>query len=114
VNPIGLWLSKPIRTTRSNAGDQVLLYGLHPDGNIDAWAKGVWGTYFYENVAGKADACGFADKSRCNLVVIKDGVSEWWVQVKTSTGLTGWMLAVRLAGDERSWRSGNFGDLCQD
>ena len=80
------------------AGDEVLLYGSSSDGNYDAWAKGMWFTYFYENIAGKGDSCGFADKSECNLVIIKNGVSEWWVQVKTSSGLTGWMLAVETYG----------------
>jgi len=94
------------------AGDVVLLYGFHSDGNNDAWAKGIWFTYFYENIAGKGDSCGFADKSQCNLVIIKNGASEWWVQVKT-TGVTGWMLAFKFTGDKR-WTSGNFGDLCQD
>jgi hypothetical protein len=76
------------------AGDEVLLYGFHSDGTYDAWAKGVWFTYWYENIAGKGDICGFADKSRCNLVVIKNGVSEWWVQVETGTGITSWMLEI--------------------
>jgi hypothetical protein len=95
------------------AGDEVLLYGDHSDGNYDAWAKGRWFTYFIETIAAKGDRCGFADKSQCTLVIIKNGVREWWVQVRTRTGSMGWMLAFKVTGDAR-WRSGNFGDICQD
>lgn len=95
------------------AGDEVLLYGFHRDGNYDAWAKGVWFTYFSENIAGKGDSCGFADKSQCNLVIIKNGVSEWWVEVNVDSGRTGWVLVNKYTGDNH-WYGGNFADLCQD
>ncbi len=95
------------------AGDEVFLYGFHSDGDYDAWARGIWFTYSYENIAAKGDSCGFADKSQCNLVIVKNGVKEWWVQVRTNTGITGWMLTFKFTGDKR-WTSGNFGDLCQD
>jgi hypothetical protein len=106
-------IKQPDADLSLKAGDEVLLYGFHRDGNYDAWAKGVWFTYFYENIAGKGDSCGFADKGQCNLVIIKNGVSEWWVQVKTNTGSTGWTPAFKFMGEKR-WTSGNFGDLCQD
>jgi hypothetical protein len=57
-----------------NPGDMVLLYGFHASGDYDFWAKGVWFTESHEEVAGKGDICGFADKS-CTIVVIKNGVA---------------------------------------
>jgi hypothetical protein len=56
--------------------------------------------------------CGFADKSECSFSISKRGVQEWWVQVKTSSGLTGWVLASKNV-HEKSWSDANFGDLCR-
>lgn len=45
------------------------------------------------------------------MEITKNGVKEWWVQVKTSSGLTGWICAGKLTGG-RSWGDPNFADLC--
>ena len=95
------------------AGDVILCYGFHFDGNYDFWAKGVWFTYYYEAIAGKGDTCGFADKNQCIVVIIKDGVREWWVQVKTSSERTGWVLAHKSTRGA-FWDSLNFDSLCGD
>jgi hypothetical protein len=55
--------------------------------------------------------CGFGDKSECTFAISKRGVQEWWVQVKTSSGLTGWVLASKNVRD-KSWSDSNFGNLC--
>ncbi len=34
--------------------DVILVYGFHADGNYDLWAKVIWFTESYENIAGKA------------------------------------------------------------
>ncbi|MGA2856254.1 MAG: hypothetical protein ABSE40_05265 [Candidatus Sulfotelmatobacter sp.] len=94
------------------AGDVALDYGVEADGNILFWAKGTWFVEDIESVAEKGQ-CGFTSgfgPSGCWVDIIKDGISEWWVQVKTSSGLTGWVLAHKFSGRENWW--GNFGDLC--
>jgi hypothetical protein len=92
------------------AGDVVLRYGFHWDGESDFWGKGVWFTVNFEDIEEKDSFCGFG-KDQCAIKITKNGVSEWWVQVKTDSDLTGWVLAYNFAGDKNS-RSGNFGDLC--
>jgi len=98
-------------------GDIVLGYGWHVDGNMVFWAKGVWFKEDIEAVAEKGK-CGFTSgfgPSGCTIDIIKDGVVEWWVQVRTSNGVSGWVLAVRYNDDNRWYRwYGNFYDVLQD
>jgi hypothetical protein len=91
-----------------NAGDVILVYGFHA-GFYDVWAKGVWFTEYYENL-GDMQRCGFRDHTMCTWEIVRRGVNEWWVQVKTGTGSTGWVLAEKTTGD-KEWNDGNF-DLC--
>jgi len=93
-------------------GDVALDYGVEADGNILFWAKGTWFVEDIELVAENGQ-CGFTSgfgPSGCWVDIIKDGISEWWVQVKTSSGLTGWVLAHKFSGRENWW--GNFGEMC--
>ncbi len=97
-------------------GDIVLGYGWHVDGNMVLWARGIWFKENIEAVAEKGE-CGFGSfgPSGCTIDIVKDGVIEWWVQVRTSNGVSGWVLAVRYSGDNRWYRwYGNFYDLLQD
>ncbi|MGC2246827.1 MAG: hypothetical protein WA609_09515 [Terriglobales bacterium] len=97
---------------RLKAGDEVLGYGLRGDGDYVFWAKGVWYTQYYELEGDLNGGCGFADKRECSFAILKKGVQEWWVHVKTSSGLTGWMLAGKVTR-EKSWSDANFSDLCR-
>jgi hypothetical protein len=94
--------------TRSlKAGDTALSYGIEVlevdkvNGVWDAgevfWSNGVW---FMEDPVRVAEqgACGLGDGG-CSVDIIKDGVSEWWVQVKTKGGLTGWVQAEKYNSD---------------
>lgn len=92
------------------AGDVVLRYGLHPDWNSDFWGKGVWFKVYFEDIEEKGSFCGFG-KNQCTIVIIQNGVKEWWVQVKTSTDLTGWVLASNLNGDKH-WINRSFAGIC--
>ncbi|MBS1852839.1 MAG: hypothetical protein JST79_18190 [Acidobacteria bacterium] len=93
-------------------GDEVLGYGLHSDGLISFWGKGIWFTEYYENIAFKG-ACGFADKTACRVNIIKHGVQEWWIQLKTSDGVTGWILGLKQSGDKVAYGP-NAGYACRD
>lgn len=98
-------------------GDIVLGYGWHVDGNMEFWANGA---RFEENIEAVAEkgACGFTSgfgPGGCTIDIIKDGVIEWWVQAKTSNGLSGWVLAVKYDDDNRWYRwNGNFYDVLQN
>jgi hypothetical protein len=54
--------------------------------------------------------CGFG-KDNCNIQVISNGIKEWWVQVKTAKGGSGWVCASKVTGD-KLWDNPNFRDLC--
>jgi len=92
-------------------GDVALGYGIEADGNFVFWSNGMWFAVWSEEVAEKS-RCGFRvfGQGGCSIDIIKDGVSEWWVQVKTSSGLTGWVLAEKFNGDKRWY--GSLSDLC--
>jgi hypothetical protein len=93
-------------------GDEVLGYGLHSDGFITFWGKGVSFTEYYENLAFRG-SCGFADKSECHINILKRGVQEWWLQLKTSDGVTGWILGLKQNGD-KELIGPNAGYACRD
>ena len=96
-------------------GDTALGYGiedLESGGVFVFWSKGVWIAVWTEAVAERGQ-CGFTigfGKGGCEIDIIKDGVSEWWVEVKTSSGLVGWVLADKFNHDNPV--SVNFSDLC--
>jgi hypothetical protein len=101
----------PDESSLLKVGDVALGYGLDADENFVFWANGVWFAEWIETVAEKGQ-CGFGGfgQGLCTIDIVKHGVSEWWVQVKTRNGLTGWVLAAKFNGG-KPWY-GNFGDLC--
>jgi hypothetical protein len=92
-------------------GDDVLLYGLNGDGDWNLWTKGAWHKVNSENVVAKGSSCGFADKSQCYIAITKNGLKEWWIQVKTNSGKKGWVLMGKTS-HAKNWYSSTFGDLC--
>lgn len=99
------------------AGDTVFGYGWHVDGNMVFWAKGIRFEVYREAVAEKGE-CGFTSgfgAGGCSIDIVKDGIVEWWVQVKTSDSVSGWVLAVRYNDNNRWYRwYGNFYDVLQN
>jgi hypothetical protein len=93
-------------------GDEVLGYGLRSDGLISFWGKGISFTEDYQNISFKG-SCGFADKTQCHINITKWGVQEWWLQLKTSDGVTGWILGLKQNGDKVSYGP-NAGYACRD
>ena len=94
-------------------GDTVLGYGYHADGTIAFWTNGVWFKEDYEHISTMDADCGFADKTECTIKITKPGVKEWWVQVKTSGDLKGWVLGATFHGDKTT-RTGMLDQMCQD
>ena len=95
------------------AGDNVLRYGLNAAQNWEFWAKGSWFTEYIENVAEKGVGCKSEDYRGCPVEMVKNGVQEWWVQVKTGGAQRGSVLAEKITGD-KSWSDSNFAGLCLD
>jgi len=97
------------------AGDTALSYGTEDSdegGSVVFWSKGAWFSVWIEAVAEKGE-CGFTmgfGPGGCTIDIIKNGVSEWWVLVRTGDGLTGWVLAEKFNHD-KNWSSG-FSDMC--
>jgi hypothetical protein len=99
-------------------GDAALSYGIEVlevdrvngvwDAGVVFWSNGVWFLEDPERVA-EQGVCGLGD-SGCSVDIIKYGVSEWWVQVKTNSGLTGWVLAEKFNHD-KDWSS-DFVRMC--
>jgi len=93
-------------------GEIALGYGIEADENVVFWSKGTWFAVWIEEV-GEKGQCGFTSGfgfAGCSIDIVQGGVSEWWVQVKTSRGRTGWVLAGKFT-DKKRWY-GNFRDLC--
>lgn len=93
-------------------GDFVFGYGIEADGDDVFWANGLWFAVGDESV-GEDGHCGFRSgfgQGGCYIDIIKDGRREWWVHVKTSSGLTGWVVAAKFNGDKH-WLA-NFYPLC--
>lgn len=93
-------------------GDVALGYGIEADANDIFWAKGTWFAEWDEAVAQQGH-CGFTSgfgQGGCTIDIVKFGKREWWVHVKTSNGLTGWVAAAKINGDKH-WFA-NFYPLC--
>jgi hypothetical protein len=81
------------------------------EGDANIWAKGVWHRGYSLWTAIEKNGSGCGSKDKCDSKVIEDGIMELWVQVKTRTGLTGWVLDHKLTRGV-FWDSGVFGQLC--
>jgi len=93
-------------------GDVALGYGIEADANDIFWAKGIWFAEWDEGVAVKGH-CGFRtgfSLGGCTIDIVEYGRRDWWVHIKSSRGLTGWVLAARFDGDKH-WFA-NFYPLC--
>ena len=102
ILPSGLKSFVQSKSLPFKEGDEVLRYGRNGEGYWNFWVNGVWFTEYFEKVVEAQDSCGFADKNECTIRIVKSGVKEWWVRVKTRDGHIGWVLAD----------DGEFGDLC--
>ena len=92
-------------------GDVILRYDAFAEGHANIWAKGAWHENYDLWTAVETDGAGCWAKDVCNSKVIENGIKEWWVQVKTGTGQTGWVLSHTVTRG-KIWGSGNFDNLC--
>jgi hypothetical protein len=112
--PDKILVTQPFPDIDLKPGDIILRYGYLGEGGANIWAKGVWHKeYDLWRATEKDGKAGCQAKSACNSKVIEDGIKEQWVQVKTSRGYTGWVLASKVSR-AMFWDSGNFDGLCAD
>ena len=97
---------QPIPELGVQPGDVILLFMNHGEGFMDIWAKGRWWKEYDCSLI--TDDKGSGCIRNCAAKLIANGRKEWWVQVKTSDGLTGWAKARgqfdcmdMLGGDEK-------------
>jgi len=93
-------------------GDVAFGYGIEADADDVFWAKGTWFAQWDEGV-GEKGHCGFTmgfGPGGCTIDIVEYGKRDWWVKAKSSSGLTGWVLAARVNGDKH-WFA-NFYPLC--
>ena len=92
-------------------GDTILRYDTFAEGDANIWAKGSWHEKYTLWTAVETDGAGCGAKDVCDSKVVQNGIKEWWIQVKTATGQTGWVLS-HTATRGKFWDSGNFDNLC--
>jgi hypothetical protein len=109
--PDKILVTKPMPNIGLRTGDIILRYESLGEGSANFWAKGVW----YEDgnlwTTIEKDGTGCGAVEACDSKVIEDGIHERWVQVRTSSGQTGWALVFKDTHGAY-WESGNFDSLC--
>jgi hypothetical protein len=89
--PDRILVQQPIPELAAKPGDVILRYMYVGEGFANIWAKGNWHKEYDCSFVVERDGSGCA--KGCAAVVTENGVKEWWVQVRTSSGKTGWVLA---------------------
>jgi len=111
--PDKILVTRPFPDLNLVPGDIILRYGYFGEGVANMWAKGVWHREYDLGRTTEKDAKSGCLSDECDSRVIEEGVKEHWVQIKTGTGVMGWMLADKITHG-KFWDSGNFDSLCAD
>jgi hypothetical protein len=82
--PAEITVTAPIPQYGLKPGDTIFAYMNLGEGFFNAWFKGMWVEEF--DGSGVAPGCNRG----CNAKFVKPGRLEWWVQVRTKDGVTGW------------------------
>jgi len=87
--PAEIRVTEPISQYDLKPGDLVLGYMNLGEGFLNAWFNGYWVEEFDGSMIEMPDGSGCQRK--CNAKLLKPSRSEWWVEVKTKDGTTGWI-----------------------
>jgi hypothetical protein len=74
------------------AGDEALRYMYHGEAFAQFWSKGQYYDSLGLSIRGDGSQSGDCF-GECDSELILRGKKEWWVQVRTDTGASGWVLA---------------------
>lgn len=83
--PSEIKVTAPMPAYGLKLGDMIYGYMYKGEGVFSAWCNGYWVEDF--------DGSGIAEAGcnrNCNARLLKDGRTEWWVEIKTNDGTTGW------------------------
>jgi len=83
--PSEIKVTAPMPAYGLKPGDMIYGYMYKCEGVFSAWCNGYWVEDF--------DGSGIAEAGcnrNCNARLLKDGRTEWWVEIKTNDGTTGW------------------------
>jgi len=86
--PEELEITAPVPDYQLKPGDLVYGYMNLGEGFLNAWANGYWIEDFDGSGIVRPDDAGCSRK--CNAKLRKPGHYEWWVQIKTKDGASGW------------------------
>jgi hypothetical protein len=111
--PDRVLVTQPLAQPSLRPGDVIPRYGLDASDYWNFWAKGVWFTEYIDQVVEKNSPCEWPDARACYVKVFRNGIREWWLQVKTRSGHTGWVLASRYA-DIKDLGNTAFDGVCAD
>jgi hypothetical protein len=92
-------------------GDLILRYQRLGEGTANIWAGGRWHPNY--DASFTTEKNGLGCQHGCRAVVVMEGVSEYWKQVKTLNGEKGWVLDSKMTHGT-PWDGGNFHDLCPE
>ena len=82
--PSEISVTAPIPQYGLDPGDTVFGYMNLGEGFFNAWFKGMWVEEF--DGSGVVPGC----TRDCSAKLVKPGSFEWWVQLRTRDGMTGW------------------------
>lgn len=108
--PDRMLVTQPIPDLHLKPGDIILRFNRLGEGAADIWASGTWHKNY--DASFTTEKNGLGCRRHCLGAVIEEGVREYWVQVKTSSGQMGWVLNFKVTRGEL-WDSSNFDDLCR-
>jgi len=89
--PDRILIREAIPELRVQPGDIILRYMYHGEGFCDLWAKGQWKKEYDCTFITELNHGGCLRD--CAATASSEGKKEWWVQVKTPQGATGWSKA---------------------
>jgi len=99
--PDRILVRQPIPELAVKPGDVILRYMYVGEGFANIWANGNWHKEYDCSFITERNGAGCA--KGCAAAVTEDGVKEWWVQVRTSNGKTGWVLTQENFDAWTSW-----------
>jgi len=89
--PDRIQVVKPIPELRLQAGDIILRYMYRGEGFADIWVSGQWKKEYDCSFITEKDGSGCSRE--CSAKVVSYGRKDWWVQLKTTQGSSGWAKA---------------------
>lgn len=83
--PDEIEVTAPIPEYGLKPGDTIFGYMKLGEGFFNTWFNGYW----MEDFDGSG-VSGLGCEKKCNAKLLKPGRFEWWVEIKTKNGTTGW------------------------